>query len=291
LRLLQDTTVDTAQPTIRFTAAPDPFVNRLAACGGLLQAIYELPHPPDDLRTQASQLANYLRSQLQADGTFLLGVDDPALKLHLLHTCTGTALAGLRAYERYELPGKKAERTLAALYAHHALWRQSKNPSMVPGITAACRVHIGPGAAPEQGDVQIVFEMNDWLLAMQYPFDPRQPLWTGGFAPWQNGKSAVNSPPDAVTALYACSLVDAYRVAKSVGDEPRCQRYRQALEQALNFLTTLQYSDARVQHYAEWFRPWILGGIFNSHQDGNLRLSSTANAAAAMAGFLEHVAK
>lgn len=289
LRLLQDTTTDTTQPTIRFTSAPDPFVNRLAACGGLLQAIYELPNPPDDLRGQALQLANYLRTQLQSDGTFVLGADDAGLKLHLLHTCTGPALAGLRAFERFEMPNKKIERTQAALFAHHALWRQSKNPSMIPGMTAACRATIGPGTLPESGDVQIVFEMNDWLLTMQYS-DPRQPQWAGGFMPWQNGKTS-NAPPDATSAAYACSLVDACLVAKHVGDVQRLQRYRQSLEQTLTFLITLQYSEARVQHYADWFRPWILGGFYNSPQDGNLRLTSTANATAAMAGYLEHFGK
>src|SRR5204862_263862 len=44
LRLLQETTTDAAQPTIRFTSAPAPFVNRLAAGGGLLRAIHELPN-------------------------------------------------------------------------------------------------------------------------------------------------------------------------------------------------------------------------------------------------------
>ncbi|MEI7688103.1 MAG: hypothetical protein WCL32_24110 [Planctomycetota bacterium] len=290
LRLLQDTTTDTAQPAIRFTSAPEPFVNRLAACGGLLQAIYELPHPPDDLRIQAGQLANYLRAQIQADGSFLLGVDDPALKVHLLQTCTGPALAGLAAFERHESPAKKNERTVAALYAHHAMWRQSKNPAMVPGISAACRANITAASRPDQAEVQILFEMNDWLINMQYPADPRQPLAGGGFMPWQNGKTA-NLPPDATTAFYVGSLIDACRVARQMGDQQRDLRYRQGIEQALAFLITLQYTDARVQHYAEWFRPWILGGFFNNHQDGNLRLSSTANATAALVAYLEHLAK
>ena len=108
--------------------------------------------------------------------------------------------------------------------------------------------------------------------------------------PWQDGKS-VNLPPEASSAALACSLVDACRVAKKAGDVQRLTRYRQSLEATLAFLITLQYTEARVQHYAEWFRPWIVGGFFNNHQDGNLRLSNTAQATAAMVGYLTHVAE
>lgn len=286
LRLLQDTTTDTTQPTIRFTSAPEPFVNRLAACGGLLRAIHELPQPPEDLRYQARQLAEYLYTQVQADGSFRLGTDDPDLKKHLIESCTGPALAGLAAHETRFPPKNDRARTAAAVYS--AAWRQNKIPTMIPDHTAA-----NAESYLRTGDpllAQIVFEMNDWLLTQQYPHDPRRPLWTGGFIPWHDGKPTA-LPPDASTAFLACSLVDACRVAQKAGDSSRLARYRQSLEASLLFLTTLQYTDARVQHYAEWFRPWIVGGFFNTHQDGNLRLANTAHATSALFGYLRHVAE
>ena len=288
LRLLQDTTTDAAQPAIRFTAAPEPFVNRLAACGGLLRAIHELPNPPEDLRAQARQLASYLNSQVQADGSFALATDDAAFKLYLMQTCTGPALAGLAVHEA-RMPGTpKSDRAVRATAFYAAIWRQAKTPVMIPDHTAAsAEAYL---ATNDPRFAQVVFEMNDWLLTQQYSPDPRHPLWSGGFIPWQDGK-ATNLPPESSSAAFACSLIDACRVAKKAGDAQRLARYRQSLEQTLAFLMTLQYTDARVQHYAEWFRPWIVGGFFNAHQDGNLRLSNTALATAAMVGYLKHVAE
>lgn len=286
LRLLQETTVDAAQPAIRFTAAPDPFVNRLAACGGLLRAIQELPNPPDDLRQQARQLAMYLASQLQPDGGFRLETDDPTFRAHLLNTCTGPALAGLVSYEIRGSGGlPKSDRAGKAMEHYLALWRKAKTPAMIPDHTAAyADWYLATG---DPRFAQAVFEMNDWLLTQQYPHDPRHPLWAGGFMPWQDGRP-LTMPPDQSTAALACSLVDACRVAKKAGDNHRLGKYRQSLEMSLGFLTTLQYSEARVQHFAEWFRPWVNGGFMNSHTDGNLRLSTTANATAAMVGYLQH---
>ncbi len=288
LRLLQDTTTDAAQPTIRFTAAPEPFVNRLAACGGLLRAIHELPNPPEDLRAQARQIAGYLYSQVQADGSFAIAAEDPAFKLHLSQTCTGIALAGLAVHEARTPGSPKSDRAVRAAAVYATLWRQAKTPVMIPDHTAAAAETYLATNDPRLA--QVVFEMNDWLLTLQYSPDPRRPLWSGGFQPWQDGK-ATNLPPDASAAAYACSLIDACRVAKKAGDVGRLERYRQSLEQTLAILLTLEYTDARVQHYAEWFRPWIIGGFFNNHQDGNLRLSNTALATAAMVGYMQHVAE
>jgi hypothetical protein len=287
LRLLQETTTDAAQPTIRFTSAPDPFVNRLAACGALLRAIHELPNPPDDLRLQSRQLASYLYSQQQADGAFALGVEDPALKLHLAQNCTGAALAGLVAYETRTPGVTKTDRVLRAAAVYFPLWRQSKTPLMIPDHTAAyAEAYLAGGDARL---AQVVFEMSDWLLTQQCDPDPRHPAWAGGFIPWHEGKPTTQ-PPEASSAAYACSLIDACRVAKKAGDAKRLDRYRQSLERALTFLLALQYNEARVQHYADWFRPWIAGGFFNNPTDGNLRLANTAHATAAMLGYLNHVA-
>lgn len=287
LRLLQETTTDADQPAIRFTSAPEPFVNRLAACGGLLQAIHEIPSPPDDLRSQAVQLANYVRSRIQDDGRLTVVGDDPALKRFVVQSCSGPALAGLVAHEKAER--RASDRTAAALHAHFALWRQEKNPHMIPGLTAACQSRVAPGATVEQAEVRMVFEMNDWLLGQQVSVDRRQP-GAGGFVVWRNGQ-ATDLPADASTAVSAMSLVDACRVARLVGDVQRLDRYRRGLESSLHFLLALQYTESRVQHYADWFRPWVLGAFHNHPHDGDVRLSNTACSTAAMVGYLEHVAR
>src|SRR5262249_41913343 len=93
------------------------------------------------------------------------------------------------------------------------------------------------------------------------------------------------------SATYAESLADACRVARQIGDLPRYQRNRESLERCLQFLTTLQYTDANTQHFADWYRPTLLGAFHASLQDGNLRIDYTQHAVCALMQYLTHVAE
>ena len=94
------------------------------------------------------------------------------------------------------------------------------------------------------------------------------------------------SVPQVTSALYAQGLADACRVAKQVGEPARLQHYRDSLERGLQFLTTLQYTDSNTQHFADWYRPALLGAFCASHQDGNLRIDYTEHAVSALVQYL-----
>ena len=53
----------------------------------------------------------------------------------------------------------------------------------------------------------------------------------------------------------------------------------------MQFLTTLQYTDANTQHFADWYRPRLVGGFHASHQDGNLRIDYTQHAVSALVQY------
>jgi hypothetical protein len=95
-------------------------------------------------------------------------------------------------------------------------------------------------------------------------------------------------PPQASSASAAFSLAEASQIARQAGDLQRYQRYRQATERCLQFLATLQYTEANTQHFAEWYRPALLGGFHSSHQDGNLRLEQTHQTVSALLSYLQH---
>jgi hypothetical protein len=111
----------------------------------------------------------------------------------------------------------------------------------------------------------------------------------GGFMGWADGKAQAVAP-QVGSAAYAEGLAEACRVARQAGDVPRFQRYRESLEHCLQFLTTLQYTEANAQHFADWYRPALLGAFHASHQDGDLRLDYTQHAVSALVGYLEHAA-
>ena len=288
LTLLLETNVDDKTHT-RFTAAPEAFVNRLASAGLLSWAIHELPSPAKDLSQHADQLTNYLRTQQQADGSFALAAEDPLAKAEIIQHCTGPALCGIARSQALQPAPWKLDALRKACAYYHPWWQKNKNLPMIPTHTAAyAEAYL---ATKEPGFAVAVFEMNDWLCALQYTnVDPRRTHWAGGFQPWQDGK-ALPLPPDILSATAAASLVEACRVAKHAGDAARLQRYRTALDNCLHFVTTLQYAEGNTQHFADWYRhSFLVGGFHLSHQDGNLRIDYTQHALAALVQHLQYVA-
>src|SRR5262249_58962041 len=103
--------------------------------------------------------------------------------------------------------------------------------------------------------------------------------------PWLVCK-ACQTAPTIDSAEFAESLADACRLGKAAGDVQRFERYRGALESALRFLTLLQYNEASARHFADWYRPAVVGGFHASLQDGNLRIDYNQHAVSALTQYL-----
>jgi hypothetical protein len=53
----------------------------------------------------------------------------------------------------------------------------------------------------------------------------------------------------------------------------------------------LQYTQANTNHFADWYRPKVLGGFHASAVDGNLRLDYNQHVVCAMVQYATCVAK
>jgi hypothetical protein len=281
LALLDETTVDPGDTTVRYTGLPPALVNRLASAGLLVGAINELPAPQKDLLEKSEQLCHFIRKQARPDGSLAGGEesgDHPAL-----------ALQGLAASLRHRPAPWKTDLLRKALPCYRAWWKQHRTMTCVPALSVAfaetfLRTH-------DRACGEFVAEMNDWLCTLQYSqIEPRRMMWYGGFMSYQAG-APVESAPTVASAACAEGLIEACRVARDQGDLPRFQRCSEAIERCLQFLATLQYTEAGTQHFAAWYRPRIVGAFHGSLQDGNLRIDYTQHAVAALFGYLEHVAR
>jgi hypothetical protein len=286
LTLLMETAADGQVVQVRHTTLPSLIVNRLGAAGLLILAIHELPAPGDDLLEQAEQLCAYVRTQQGPDGSFSLtdggGESDP----DAINSYPGMALAGLLASHATRPADWKLEVAHKALPYYREWWRAHKNMAFVQWQCNAWTQAFGLTKEGAYGD--FVTEMNDWLCTLQYvQLDPRHPLWAGGFMDFAEGR-AVAAPPHAGSAMCSESLAQACRLARQAGDAQRYQRYREALESSLQFLTTLQYTDANTQHFADWYRPTLVGGFHASHQDGVLRIDYTQHAVCALVDYISY---
>jgi hypothetical protein len=288
LTLLADTALEPSAPSVRTTTFPPLLVNRLAAAGMLVQAIHELPSPADDLLEQAEQLCNFIRSRQQPDGSLQhgeAGGSPPGTDVEGTSHYPGQALHGLMLSQHVRPAAWKLDLVRKALPFYLPWWRAHKNMAFLSSQTAAYTEAFL--LSQEKPFAEAVGEMTDWLCELQYPLlDPRHPLWGGGFMGWADGKALTN-PPQVGTAVYAECLASGCRVARKLGDAPRYDRYREALERSLQFLTRLQYTDANTQHFADWYRPYLVGAFFASFQDGNIRIDYTQHALCALVQYLE----
>lgn len=292
LSLLADTTIDSARPGVRMTALPPIVVNRLAAAGLVVLAINELPNPADDLLEQSEQLCAYIRGQQEADGSLSIteGKADPKSAggdPEGVNFYPGEALYGLMRSQRFRPAPWKTEVVRNAVKYYMPWWRGHKNMAFVPWQTAAyAEAYL---LTQESIFADAVNEMNDWICDLQYhSLDPNHPHWGGGFMTWQDGR-AISTPPQIGSASYAEGLAEACRVARKAGDLQRYQRYRETLEGCLQYLARLQYTDANTQHFADWYRPVLLGAFYTSPQDGNIRIDYTQHAVCALLQYLNGV--
>jgi hypothetical protein len=291
LTLLAETTTDAQDgTTFRRTALPSPVVNRLASAGLLVLAINELPAPGNDLLEQSEQLCEYIRRQQRPDGSLAYEEDGTAASdPDGVNYYPGEALDGLMRSQQHRPAPWKTDLARKALAYYRPWWQKNKNMAFVPWQTAACAEAFF--ITKEPAFAEFVVEMTDWLCGLQYAtFDPQRPLWFGGFMSFAEGRP-VTAPPQVGSAAYAEGLAEAYRVMRQTGDVARSQRYRDALERSLQFTTSLQYTDAKVEHYAENYRPLLVGGFHASHQDGHLRIDYAQHALSALTQYLAFVAE
>jgi hypothetical protein len=292
LTLLLHTGTDADDPHVRHTSLPSALVNRLGAAGLLVLALNELPAPGDDLLQQSEELCAFIRKQQRADGS--LGYSDTpgdsgaeAADPDGINYYPGAALYALMLSQRHRPAAWKTDVVRKAVTYYRPWWRAHKSPALVPWQTAAYAEAYLLTKEPAFADC--VTEMNDWLCGLQYAqIDAAHPLWLGGFMGWVEGKPAAVAP-QVGSAAYAEGLAEACRVARQAGDAARSRRYREALERCLQFLVTLQYTEANTRHFADWYRPILVGGFYGSHQDGTLRLDYTQHAVCALVRYLEGI--
>jgi hypothetical protein len=291
LTLLLDTQLDPQDSNVRHTIFPPAIVDRGAAAGLLLLAINELPAPADDLLEQSEQLCRFITKSQRADGSFDFAAAVAAplsgSPSESAACCAGEALCGLARSQRLHPAEWKTALLRKALPYYRNQWHTRPHLAAVPWFVAAYAEAYSQTS--EDVFAKAVIELADWLCEFQYvELERGHPLWLGGFKSCWEGHPATTQP-DITSAAYADALTEAYRVARQAGDLPRFRNYRESLERALQFVTTLQYAEGNTQHFAEWFRPVLLGGFHASEQDGNLRIDYNQHAVCALIKYLTYV--
>jgi hypothetical protein len=290
LALLASTKPDPANANVRVPVQSSLVCNRVGFAALLAMAIYELPGAGEKLTDEAERLCNFVRTTLRANGSvhYTDGSNDTPTQLDPagVNEFPGFALQALAVSNRVRPAEWKKEAVQRGVAHYGALFRKSPHPMLAATVTpAATELYL----QTKLNDLAtVVFEMNDWLCALQIPStDPRAPQFAGGFRVIANGQ-ATGQPPSAVeTALIVQSLSCAYHLARAAGDPGRERKYRPALDGAVEFLCGMQFLEANTRHFENTFRTSVLlGGFHLSPADGNLRTDATACAVTGLLRYL-----
>jgi len=285
--LIQDTDIDSQKSEIRRCSLPTAVVNPVGLSALIVAAIYELPAPNKELLDQAEQLCNYLRTRQAADGS-LQWQDDPNAPVTFdpdgINHYPGMALYAVTRSQTQRPQLWKLEMLKKALPYYSAAWKKNRNREFATWQSAAFAEVFAQ--TKDRTYAPFVLEMNDWICGLQHDgVDAYQTKWYGGFRERVNDREIETAP----TAMGACcceSLAEGCRVAAVLGDLERHTRYTACLERGLQYLCTLQYTDADTQHFSAWYRPRVVGGFHLSRSDGTLRLEYTQHAMCALIQYL-----
>lgn len=173
--------------------------------------------------------------------------------------------------ERWIDTGERAlwDRIEASFNYYRDWHRANRNPAFVPWQTQAWYLLWRKTGDDRFKD--FILELNDWLLPLQqwesvadFPdaqgrfYDPDKPF----------------GPPHASsTGVYLEGLIDAFSVARDVGDEVRAQRYSLAIRRGLRNVMQLQFSEP-YECAALPNREKTLGGIRTTEYDNVIRIDN-----------------
>ncbi|MBN1794384.1 MAG: hypothetical protein JW844_05415 [Candidatus Omnitrophica bacterium] len=162
---------------------------------------------------------------------------------------------------------------------YSAYWRSNKNTAFVPWQSSAMS-----GLYQVTGDRQyadFVFEMNDWII--EYQLDES----TAPYPDYVGGYSKGGGEPGNSSASYTEGMVDAYYLAKVLGDTEREGRYRKSLRDAAAFLLNLQYDDIDTFYLPRSQTNKVVGAFKQSPSGSAVRIDYTQHAITALARIYE----
>jgi hypothetical protein len=253
---------------------------KLGAAAVAVMAILNLPDPGQWNRHLA-RLRAFIESMQQDDGSFRTFLRPEGRNDNQNFYPGESALAMARLYAHK--PEDALLDRLRACFAYYRSWhRNNRNPAFVPWHSQAyCLFHEFTG---EDEVAAFVFEMNDWLLKVQ-EVDDCAPDVVGDFfdpsRPW------FGPPHASATGVYLEGLVEAWKLARRLGEVERADAYRRAMLRGLRSLRQMQFRSSADMFYIQR-RSRVQGGLRSSGFDNTLRIDNVQHGLMAIFNILDH---
>jgi hypothetical protein len=246
-----------------------------------------MPNPAADLLDQGEQLARFIARQQRADGSLVCSdlMQKPS-EADVLPA--SQSLMGLIRSQSLRPGAWKMDVMRKAVAYYRPWWREHRNLASAAGFCSSF-AEAFLQTNDRAGDIalaEFACELADYLCAQQLEkLDPQHPLWRGGFP------ESTSTAPSIGSMNCGTAIVAAARVCRQLPDADRFARYRDAAVLALQFASTLQFTEANTQQFNGAYRQqYLLGGFHQSHEDGRLPLEGSSRAVSAMLAYLSGIA-
>lgn len=161
-------------------------------------------------------------------------------------------------------------RKIETSFGHYRDWhRANRNPAFVPWHTQAC--YLLWETTGDHRFRDFILEMNDWLIPFQQ-WD-KMAAFPDAQGRFYDPDKPYGPPHASSTGVYLEGLIDAFRLARSIGDEARAQRYALTIRRGLRNVMQLQYSSLQ-ECAALPNREMALGGIRTTEYNNVIRVDN-----------------
>ncbi len=168
-------------------------------------------------------------------------------------------------------------------FAYYRDWHlANRNPAFVPWHTMAYELVWQETGGDELKDW--IFEMNDWLLALQQPVSEAYPDTAGRF--YDPDNPGYGPPHASSTGVYLEGLIRAFALARETGDSARAEAYRRAIVKGLRSLMQLEFTDEIDMFYIKK-RERVRGALRTTVYDNEIRVDNVQHGLMALMDILE----
>ncbi len=168
-------------------------------------------------------------------------------------------------------------------YREWHLKNKNRNPAFVPWHTQADYIVYKETKSNELSS--FIFNMNDWLLSMQQWKDTPYDDIKGRF--YDPDNPGYGPPHASSTGVYLEGLIDAFCLAKQLGDQKRLDTYRLAIVRGLRNVMQLQFNDDIDMFYISNRKP-VKGGLRTDVYDNQIRVDNIQHNLDAITKILQH---
>ncbi len=169
-------------------------------------------------------------------------------------------------------------------YKNWHLQPQNRNPAFIPWHTQA--YYLVWKQTKNEELKHFIFEMNDWLLAVQQWSGLQYPDIKGRF---YNPKKHYGPPHASATGVYLEGLVDAYKLADETDDLHRKTSYKKAILQGIRSVMQLQFTNEVDMFYiSDTKRARVRGGIRTTVYNNQIRCDNVQHNLIALLKVLRH---